>query len=301
MLRLKTLFLATRSGFFTASLVPVLLGAAVAWQQTRDFNPSYLLITLAAVLCFHAAMNVLNDYCDYRNNTDNINKSALPPFTGGSGLIQRGLISPGATLQLSLTLLFAGSVIGLYLALKVSPLLFLIGGAGVLSGIFYSTPPVFFAGRGLGELVVGLDFGVLTVLGSFIVQTGGAAAEPVAASLPISLLISGLLYINEFPDIEADRECGKLNLVVRLGHDGAVKGFLVLIFAAYLSLIAGVLTGYLPLPALAALLSAPLAIRAALILKADKEAGPGLVPAIRSLIMAHISCGLLLVLGEVLA
>lgn len=301
MVRLKTFFSATRPGFLPASLIPVLLGAAVAWRVSRVFHPGYLILTILAVLFLHSGMNVLNDYCDYCNNTDNINTKALAPFTGGSGLIQSGQISPSGSLLFSIILLILGSAIGICLALKVSALLFLIGGAGLLSGVFYSAPPVFFAGRGLGELIVGLDFGVLTVLGTFIVQTGGMAVEPVMASLPISFLISALLYMNEFPDMEADRESGKLNLVVRLGTEGAVKVFYALIFVAYLSLVAGVLLGYLPVFSSAAFLSAPLSLRAALILRANKEASPALIPGIKSLILAHISCGLLLIIGEVLA
>lgn len=297
----KTIFLATRPGFLTASLVPALLGAAEAWRLNRAFHPGYLILTIVALLCVHGGMNVINDYCDYRNNTDNINKKALPPFSGGSGLIQRGELSARGTLLLSIILLITGSALGLYLALKVSALLFLIGGAGLLSGIFYSAPPLFLAGRGLGELVVGLDFGLLTVLGSFVVQRGGLTAGPVFASLPLSFLISALLYMNEFPDVEADRACGKLNLVVRLGPHRAVQGLYLIIISAYLCLVAGVLLGYLPLFSLAALFSLPLALRAASILKANTDAGPALVPGIKSLILAHISCGLLLVIADLLA
>ncbi len=297
---LKRLFAATRPGFFTASLLPVLLGAAEARRLGSVFHPGYLLLTLMAVLFFHAGMNVLNDYCDYRNNTDNINKTALPPFTGGSGLIQSGQITPAGTLLFAVILLLGGSALGFYLAFKVSFLLFFIGGVGLLSGVFYSAPPLFFAGRGLGELVVGLDFGLLTVLGSFIVQAGGVAAEPVFASLPLSLLISAILYMNEFPDVEADRACGKFNLVVRLGPERAVQGFYVIILSAYLTLIGGILLGYLPGLYLLGLLSAPLAIGAAFILGANREAGPGLVPGIKLLLLAHISCGVLLVIGSLL-
>jgi len=296
----RTIFSATRPGFFPASLIPALLGAAEAWRVDRAFHPGYLALTLIAVLCFHAGMNVVNDYCDYLNNTDNINNKALPPFTGGSGLIQSGKISPSGTLVLAIVLLATGSAVGLYLAITVSPILFLIGGAGLVSGVFYSAPPVFLAGRGLGELVVGLDFGLLTVLGSFIVQTGGAAPGPVFASLPISLLISAILYLNEFPDVEADKICGKRNLVVRLAPKWAVMGFYVIISSAYICLIMGIILGYLPVLALAALLSTPLALRSAAILKANPEAGPGLIPAIKSIILAHISCGLILIISDIL-
>ncbi len=301
MANLKTLFLATRPSFFTASVLPALLGASTAWRVGGVFNPAYLALTVLAVIALHGGMNVLNDYYDYLNGTDNMNRTPLPPFTGGSGLIQSGRMTPGATLFLGAGLVCAGSLLGLYLAITTSPLLFLIGGAGLISGFFYSAPPLFLAGRGLGEFTVGLDFGVLLVLGSFIVQTGGVSIEPLLASLPISFLIAAILYINEFPDIEADRACGKKNLVVRLGKKMAVRGFYAIIAAGYISVTGAVLTGYLPLPSLLALLPAPLAIRAALILRKTNGEGPALVPGIKAIILAHLSCGLLLVLADLLA
>ena len=293
--RIKTFFLATRPQFFPAVLIPVGLGASTAWYKAGVFNLHYFALSLAAAVLFHAGMNVLNDYFDFRNGTDNINRGALTPFTGGSRFIQNGLISPVETLALGALLLAAGSLVGVYLAYKTSPLLLLIGGAGLVSGVFYSAPPLFFAGRGLGEVVVGVDFGVLTVLGSYIVQTGSFAPEPVFASLPISFLISALLYINEFPDYEADRSAGKRNLVVRLGPKRGVTGFGLLVAAAYLSIVLGVFLGYLPALSLIALLSAVFALSSLRGLVKNYGGGPELVPSIKSIILAHISSGILLI------
>ncbi len=297
---LKTLFMATRPGFFTASVAPVLVGASEAWRAGGVFRPALFALTVLAVMALHAGMNVLNDYYDYLNGTDNINRSALPPFSGGSGLIQAGRMSPGGTFLLGTALLACGSLIGLYLALVTSPLLFIIGGAGLLTGLLYSAPPVFLAGRGLGELTVGLDFGLLVVLGAFVVQTGALGPAPAIASLPLSFLIAAILYMNEFPDLEADRATGKKTLVVRLGRRRAIRGFYVIIFGAYLSLVIGVVLGFLAAASLLALLSAPLAVRAAMVLRAQQGAGPGLVPGIKSLILAHLSCALLLAGGGVI-
>ena len=297
--RLKTLFLATRPQFFPAVVIPVALGASTAWYKVGVFNAKHFLLSLMAAIFFHAGMNVLNDYFDFRNGTDNINRNALTPFTGGSRFIQRGLLTPGETLALGASLVGAGSIVGVYLALEVSTLLLLIGGVGLLSGLFYSAPPFFFAGRGLGEIVVGVDFGVLTVLGSYMVQTGSPAPEPVFASLPISFLISALLYINEFPDYEADRSAGKRNLVVRLGLKRGIAGFYLLVAGAYLSIIAGVLLGYLPLPSLAALLSLVFALPAVTGLARNYDRGPKLIPSIKAVILAHVSSGVLLISANI--
>src|SRR3972149_7377078 len=116
MVRLKTLFLATRPQFLPAIAVPVGLGAAVAWRFWGVFSPAFFAVSLFAALCYHAGMNVLNDYYDFRNGADALNKSPLTPFAGGSKFIQNGLLTPKETLFLGAGLVIAGTFAGLYLA-----------------------------------------------------------------------------------------------------------------------------------------------------------------------------------------
>ena len=187
-------FLSVRPQFLPAIIIPVLIGSAAAVAKGR-FDPSVFILTLFAALSYHAGMNVLNDYFDYLGGTDNINSGALTPFTGGSRFIQRGLVSPRETLILGLCLIAIGSVAGVWLALTTSLWLFLIGGVGLLTGFFYSAPPLSLAGRGLGEITVGLDFGILAVLGTYVAQTGQIDSAPLAAAIPVACLISTLLFI----------------------------------------------------------------------------------------------------------
>lgn len=295
MRKLKTFFLATRPQFVPASIIPVALGASTAWETAGAFDPFPFILSLIAAVFFHSGMNVFNDYFDHINGTDDINKKALTPFTGGSRFIQRGLLTPKETLVLAVLLVSAGSLIGFYLAYTRTWLLLLIGGAGLFSGFFYSAPPLFLAGKGLGEITVGVNFGVLTVLGSYMVQTGGAGVEPLFASLPVSFLISALLYINEFPDYEADRDSGKKTLVVRLGP---AKGRLLItlfLSGAYLSVVAGVAFGFLPVLSLVSLLSLIFSIPAAIGLMRNYKGGAELIPSIKSIILAHLSAGILLI------
>ena len=102
-----------------------------------------------------------------------LNLSPLTPFAGGSRFIQNGLLTQRETLWLGAALLAAGTAAGLYLAWAATPLILVIGGLGLLSGYFYSAPPLFLAGRGLGEAIVGIDFGLLTVVGACMAQTKG--------------------------------------------------------------------------------------------------------------------------------
>jgi 1,4-dihydroxy-2-naphthoate octaprenyltransferase len=245
-------------------------------------------------------MNVVNDYFDCLNNSDNINRSGLTPFTGGSRFIQNGLMTQGETLALGISLLFAGSAIGVYLAYKTSYLLLLIGLIGLFTGFFYSAPPLFLAGRGLGEITVGADFGILTVLGSYLVQTGTVSLEAFIASLPLSFFIAGLLYINQFPDFEADKTVGKRNIVVRLGLRRGRWGIILITAGAYLSIVAGVILRILPPFSLIALLSVFFSFHAAKGLIINYNGGKALIPSIKQIILAHLSTGLLLVISNLL-
>jgi 1,4-dihydroxy-2-naphthoate octaprenyltransferase len=195
------------------------------------------------VLCLHAGANMSNDYFDHKSGTDDINVEFGGHLTGGSRMIQTGILQPRQVLLEALVYYAAGTLIGLYLAWVRGPWVLVIGLTGVLSGYFYTAPPVVLAARGLGEVVVGLNFGLLIALGTYYVQTGQLAWEPAIAGLPASFLLAGVLYINEFQDMPADKAAGKNNLVVRQGRQDAVPGYALIMAAAYLSIILGVLAG----------------------------------------------------------
>jgi len=214
-------------------------------------------------------------------------------------MIQSGRMTPRETILLGVALLAAGSLVGLILAWLTGPLLIAIGVVGLLSGVFYSARPLFLAARGLGELLVGLNFGVLTVAGSYFVQTGAlwsgeSGYRLLFVSLPVAFLIVALVYINEFPDYEADRIAGKQNLVVRLGPKLGRWGIIPILAGSYLSLILGTAFGFLPPLSLIALISLLFTIPAATGLISNYMAGPELVPSIRRIIHAHFATGALL-------
>ncbi|MBI5286235.1 MAG: prenyltransferase [Deltaproteobacteria bacterium] len=298
--KLKTYFFATRPHFFPAIILPLCLGTAVAWHYNHAFYPGYFALALLAAILYHGGINVLNDYFDYLNGTDNLNRTGLPPFTGGSRMIQKGLLTPEGTYLFGLVLLLLGSIIGLYLSYERGYKLLYIGITGLLSGYLYSAPPLFLASRGIGELLVGINFGVLTVIGSYYVQTGDITPEAVFASLPLSFLIAGLLYINEFPDYEADKAVGKNNLVVYLGKERARWGFVILILGAYISLLLGVILRYLPSLTLLAFVSAIFGVRAVKGLYKNFDKTSELTQSIKASILTHVLTGLILTITLIL-
>ncbi|HDZ26523.1 hypothetical protein LCGC14_1124940 [marine sediment metagenome] len=288
-----------RAPFFTASAVSIFLGTAIAWVKTDIIHLRYFLLTLLAGLLLHAGTNVLNDYFDHKSGNDNINREFVRPFSGGSRMIQLGLLTPLEVLTGGFLFFFLGGSIGIYLVLERGMFILLLGLIGFISGMFYSWPRLNWGSRGIGELLVGINYGVLMTLGAFYVQTQKIALEPVIASLPIAFLITAVLYINEFPDYQADKKVGKKTLVVRLGRKKAAFGFIVLIFITYLSLGVGVILSILPLATLIALASLPFFLRAIKLSQTFHEKSFDLAPANAFTVMGHLITGLLLILSYV--
>ena len=296
-----------RAPFLTASLVPILLGTAVAWAATGQFQWGYFLLTLVGGVCLHIGANVSNDYFDHLNTTDDINKEFLRPFTGGSRMIQRGLLSPKEVLTEALVFFALGSLIGLYLTWARGFFVLVLGLIGVFSAFFYTAPPIRLVSRGVGELFIGLNFGVLMTLGAYMVQTQAFSWQPVMASIPVSLLIAAVLYINEFPDYAADKAAGKNHWVVRLGRPRAVAGYEALMLGTYVSIAIGVIFGWipysaawgLPLFALLGFISLPKALKAVRVARLYHSQSDHLVPANAGTVMSHLLTGLLLTAGFV--
>jgi 1,4-dihydroxy-2-naphthoate octaprenyltransferase len=286
-----------RAPFFTATIVPVVLGTAIAWVRTGAFHGGTFLLTLLAGLCLHAGTNVINDYFDHLSGNDEINVEFVRPFTGGSRMIQKGLLQPQEVLRGALAFFALGSLIGLYLTYAKGPVVLILGLIGLFSGFFYTAPPIYLARWGIGELIVGVNFGLLMTLGSYYVQTLTLAWEPVVASVPVTLLIAGVLYINEFQDTPADQAVGKTHLVVRLGRRRAVIGYEVIMTATYLSIILGALARLISPFALLGLLTLPMALKAMRTARVHHDEYLKLAPANASTVMTHMLTGLLLSVG----
>ncbi len=289
-----------RVPFLTASVTPVLLGTAVAWALSGVFLWDVFLLTLVAGVCLHLGANISNDYFDHKSGADDINVEFVRPFSGGSRMIQRGLLTPREVLTGSMVFFAIAVLIGIYLAFTRGLLLLFIGGVGGLSGFFYTAPPVRLVARGIGEVFIGLNFGVLMVLGSYYVQAQDLVWEPIVVSLPVAFLITAVLYINEFPDLQADEAAGKRTLVVRLGKRRAARGFVLIMFAVFFSIIAGVALRLESWYALTGLATLPLGIFAARHALAHYDNTVILVPANAATIVTHLLTGLFMTAGYIL-
>lgn len=286
-------FAATRPAFLTASLMACLIGLAIARHGGIALNHELAAVTLLFALLAHAGVNVLNDYYDALNGTDAQNTERIFPFTGGSRFIQNGVLTLAQTRSFGFALLFGVMLAGLWLMLRSDPQLFYVGLAGLFIGWAYSAPPFRLNSRGLGELCVAAGF-LLIVVGTDFVQRKGFAAAPFVAGLPYALLVTNLLYINQFPDRKADTAAGKLHWVARLDVQHARWGYALIVALAYAWLLSSVAFGWLPVLDLLALVALPLSVKAALLLLRHAAQPQQLGGAIKLTIAAMMVHGALL-------
>lgn len=288
--------MATRPAFLTIALVGCLLGFASAVVSAVPFDFIAALVTLLLAILAQAGVNVLNDYYDHLNGTDELNSDRLFPFTGGSRFIQNGVFTARQTLAFGLALFAVVIAGGLWLIANAGIGLFWIGLAGLFIGWAYSAPPLKLNSRGLGEFSVMAGF-LLIVIGADYVQRGSFALLPWIAGLPYALLTTNILYINQFPDRRADAAAGKHHWVVRLPPAQAAWGYVLILLLALAALIATVALGHLPALALLSALGMLPAVKAASLLRRYAEQPSQLGKPIQMTIAAaHIHAALLAVL-----
>jgi len=294
-----------RIPFLQATFIPVILGSVIAWQITHLFNWGFFLLTLLGASLIQIATNMLNDYFDFKSGND-FQVKHQNPFAGGGRVLTAGLIKPSTHLLVSSICLVVGCLIGFYFIYMFGlNLLFWLGLVGAVSSIFYVGPPFKLAYRGVGELIVGLNFGPVMVLGAYYVQTGTLSLVPFLASIPIGLLIAAVLWINEFPDMDADGAVGKKTLVLRLGYSKSIGVYIGMIVLSYLLVVLYYLlrlatsVTLTSLATLAVLATLPLAIKAIRGLRANYRDPHAIIPSNAGTIMLHLSFGILSILGFV--
>jgi 1,4-dihydroxy-2-naphthoate polyprenyltransferase len=299
--RIRRLAVAGRVAFFPASVVPVLVGSAWGYRVAGHFDWLVFALAMFATVCVHLAANVLNDVGDEICGTDRINEERIFPYTGGSRVIQNGVMSQRGMTVYGIALLGASVLPGAALLLLRGPLVLAFGIAGVLLGVLYSLPRVQLVGRGVGEAVIALAFGVIPVTGSAWLQSGRLDWAALLISIPVGMWVADILLMNEVPDGRADAQAGKRTLVVRCGLGGTRWIYFGLqLLAAFCVLLAG-FTGLLPWwIAILAVLLVPGAWRAAQGIRVDADRAV-LTRSIQITLQLHTAGGALLILAALLA
>ena len=246
-----------RLPFLSATFVPIFAGAAVTSMLGQDVSWGWLMLTLLAGSLLHIGTNTSNDYFDHISGTDARNYNySNKGLNGGSRSIQMGLISPKGILTIAIIAFTLSAVAGIPLIIKSGLSILWLGLIGFFSGLFYTAPPFKFSSRkGMGELLIGLNFGPLMVAGSALVQTGQLLPQAFLAGIPIGFLIAAVVYMNEFPDYDSDKATGKNTLIVVFGPEKARAGYVALVASAFASIVILAINGTVPMLSLIALLA----------------------------------------------
>lgn len=213
-----------------ASLVVGLSAAAV----DGPFAWGWAALTVLGIFFLEAAKNASGEVFDWDSGADQaVGDHDRSPFSGGKRVLLDGLLTRRETWLVALAFYVLGAGAGLAIVALREPMVLGLGVAGVALAFYYHAPPLKLAYRGLGELAVGLAYGPLVASGAYLVQRGTITAEVVALAVPLGLLVTAFLWINEFPDATADASAGKRTLVVRLGKARASEAFAAMIVGAY--------------------------------------------------------------------
>ncbi|MDB4992634.1 MAG: hypothetical protein JWM74_66 [Myxococcaceae bacterium] len=291
----------TRAPFLTAVVVPVLVGAALVASRLHaagaPFPWTHFALVLVGAIALHVAANTFNDYFDWQSGTDQANNDYFMPFSGGSRAIELGLVRHRTLLYLGIASFAVAAITGVALLVTRGTGILFLGGLGAASAFFYTAPPLrLVARKGLGELLVGLSFGPLVVAGCTFALSGTWTTTDLLVGIPVGVLTTAILFVNEFPDAASDATTGKNHLVVVLGKERARWVYVALLIAAFGSCAVLIGVGLLPLWAALMLAPAPLAARAALVVVShfqDRE----LVRASAGTIQVHALAGVLLAIG----
>jgi 1,4-dihydroxy-2-naphthoate octaprenyltransferase len=253
---IRTWLRAIRVRYLLASVIAVSNGIALAFWKNKQIDLSDAILTFVGVICLHASIDLLNDYWDYKRGIDTATRRTK--FSGGTGVLPENLLKPGNVYFVGLIFLLIGTLIGMYFVVIRGIAIALLLGFAILAVYFYSTSIV---NLGLGEAFVAIK-GTLIVVGSYYVQTWSIGVGVVFVGIIMGILSASVLFVNSFPDYQADRSRGRRTLVILLGRQRAVKIFPWIILCTYVLIIAGIFLGYLKIYSLASLLSLPFAVRA---------------------------------------
>ncbi len=254
MLKAKIWLRQIRAPFLVLTPISVLVGVAVAVYEGYALNALYLALAFIGAMLAHIAVNLLNEYFDYKSGVDF--KTLKTPFSGGSGVLVEGLLSPRNVYIVGLACVAAVVGIGAYFFTQHGALILPLGFAGIVLVYFYTThltrSPLVCA------IAPGLGFGPLMVMGTYFALTGTYSLSAAMASMVPFFLVSNLLLLNQFPDVEADASVSRRHLPIAIGRKGAAQVYAVLLVGAYVVLVASVIAGVLPYTALFGLLTLPL-------------------------------------------
>ena len=247
---------AIRIRFLLASIIAVTNGISLAFWKSGIFNLSYTILIFAGVICLHASVDLLNDYWDYKRGTDVITRRTK--FSGGTGVLPEKLLRPKTVYIAGVIFMMLGALAGIYFVVIRGITVAVILGFAIVTIYLYSINIV---NAGLGEIFVAIK-GIMIVLGTFYIQTGVVDPSAIFIGVIIGILSASVLFVNSFPDYDADRNTGRRSLLTIIGKQNGSRLFPVAVLIPYILILAGIFLGYTKFVSLACLASIPYAIKA---------------------------------------
>ena len=293
MASVKTWLMQIRAPFLLVTLISVLVGVSVAVYQSYPINALYLGLAFVGALLSHIGVNVLNEYFDYKSGVDF--KTMKTPFSGGSGVLPAGLLNPRNVYIVGIGCIAGIIAIGSYFIYAQGPLIIPLGVVGVITIYFYTTyitrSPL------LCAIAPGLGFGPLMVMGTYFVLTGTYSLAAGLASLVPGFLVSNLLLLNQFPDVEADASVSRRHLPITVGREKSSLIYSMLVLAAYLALIISVEVDKLPDLALLGLVTLPLGLLVVIGVRKYHDQIERLIPVMARNVMLTLFFPMLMAIG----
>jgi 1,4-dihydroxy-2-naphthoate polyprenyltransferase len=285
---------AIRIRFLLASVIAVSNGLAIAYWKNTTIDPLYASLTYVGVIFLHASVDLLNDYWDHKRGIDTA--TTRTKFSGGTGVLPENLLTPRAVYLAGIIFLILGASIGVYFVAIRGIAIALILGFAVVAIYFYSTSIV---NAGLAELFVAIK-GAMIVLGTFYIQY--AVIEPAALYVGaiVGILSATVLFVNSFPDYEADRSKGRRTLAIILGKKTASTVFPIFIIVTYAMIVAGIFFGYTKVYSLISFASIPFGIKSIWCLRKDPERIENMVQVMATTVTYSRITGFLLALSFLL-
>jgi 1,4-dihydroxy-2-naphthoate octaprenyltransferase len=219
--------LASRPATLPAAAVPVIVGAAAALAEGASFRPLVFVVTVVAALLIQIGTNFANDYSDFQRGADH--EGRLGPLrVTQSGILSRDAVKRGIVVAFGLAL-----ASGAWLVWVGGWPILLIGVLSIICGIAYTGGPWPFGYHGLGDVFVFVFFGLVAVTGTAYLQSGAWSRFALLISVPIGLLVTNILVVNNLRDRQTDIAAGKRTLATRLGDQGTRIQYAAFTLLAY--------------------------------------------------------------------
>lgn len=247
--------MAARPRTLPAAIAPVLVGTAAAWYVAEDILWLAFAAAMLGSIFIQIGTNLANDYSDAKRGADTADR------LGPVRVTSSGLLAPKRVLHATWIAFGLAAATGIYLATVAGPEIIAVGIVSIIAGVLYTGGPRPYGYAGMGELFVFLFFGLVAVNGSYYVQLEEIDALPVLLSIPVGLLSTAILVVNNVRDLETDARAGKRTLAVRLGRERTRALYVALLALSFAMVPIAIAVGDGPWLALVALVSAPLALK----------------------------------------